>query len=233
MRTLSKPTQARKRAPVTTTEASSSDAQVVNTTTDALDHCVSALELYLDTGEANTDGKILLSNTLLTLLRGVRSGESVSKLGVAVDNVFKTITELDEAAADLVAGAEAQAAEFAVMLPKTNVSIEEIEVELRRREEVRVKVSSIQEQLEDRREFLVDEIDKLGQIVQFDIASDEQKKQKKDHENELASLSVTIREMVVGASQNDREVAQLIAYREAIELVHGGLPQGVLGRKID
>ena len=163
---------------------------------------------------ADSESKSLILRGLLGVVKNIGLGQTNYELSLSIDGLIHIITELDRAALDLVAGAEAQVAEFATELEKSQekkltlptLSLAEITVEIRT----------------------------FDQLLQHNVSSDPKiTKMRRDQLGQkLQSLSKTVDGIVGAISDNDRKVEALLAYENAVKLVSEGLPEGIIGEEI-
>lgn len=212
--------------------------------TRAIQYIEAELRTHLQLGTADTEAKVLILESLIKVVNNIGLGQTNNELSRSIDGLLETMTELDQAAADLVAGAEAQAAEFEQELEKfrkttnpllPNVSIMEIGKELKRREEMRQQVTEIQEGLENERDTINERLRIIGQIFEHGSHTDvsKAKMEKVNLERKLQGLNKTIEGLVTAVAENDREVELLMAYENAVRLASEGLPEGIIGKNIN
>jgi hypothetical protein len=169
-------------------------------------------------------------------------GETNHSLVAIVDVLIETVQSLDQATIDLLAGAQAQVAEFGEELerlqsnPNSEVSvpITEIEAELQRREEARSKVVDIQEELENQRDEMVTRLETLHLLLGNETGRNATtlKTEKTNLDTKLQSLNKTVESLIKSVAENDRETEMLVAYRNAIKLLSTGLPSNIIGKNI-
>ncbi len=206
----------------------------------AVQYTEDELATHLQLGTADTESKRLLAETIVSLIRAIGLGQDNKELSKAVDELLNTVEQLDSAAADLVAGAEAQVAELAEQLEhgqpnpqvRLNTTLDQICAELRRREQWSDAVRNIQEHLENERDKKTEQLSMTSQLLSLGACEDEQtaKMEKARLETELASEGGIINSIIDLLAENDREIGTLLAYRQAVELVSADPPSDLIGK---
>jgi len=206
----------------------------------AVQYTEDELATHLQLGTMDTESKRLLVETMLRLIKSIGLGQENNELSKAVDTLLETVGELDQAAADLVAGAEAQVSELVEQFgqgrpdPQTqlNETLDSICAELRRREQWSDAVRNIQEHLENERDKKKEQLSMTSQLLSLEACEDEQvaKMEKARLETELSSEDGVIRSIIEMLAENDREIGALLSYRQAVELVTAGPPTNLIGK---
>ncbi len=206
----------------------------------AVQYTEEELATHLQLGTTDTESKQLLIETLLRLIKDIGLGQDNVELSAAIDALLETVEHLDRAALDLVAGAEAQAAELAEELthvePRSeqslNLTLDQICTELRRREQWSDAVRNVQEHLENERDTKRERLSVTTQLLNLDACEDEQaaRAEKGRLEAELASEEGVITSIVTMLAENDQEIGTLLSYRQAIKLVAAGFPTTLIGK---
>lgn len=201
------------------------------------------LAAYLDPSISDVAGspsKSLIIQGLVAVVRNIGLGQTSKELTRCVDELLATVDELDKAACDMAAGAEAQVAELIAKLEMIKgrnydlpvVTITEISNELSRRQEMRERVLHIQEKFENERDEIKERVRILNQLLAHEasenVLADKAEKQKLEHK--LEALENTISSVVEAVAQNDSEVELLLSYQNAIKLTCEGLPPGLIGK---
>lgn len=205
------------------------------------------LAAYLDpstSDAASSPSKSLIIQGLVRVVKNIGLGQTKEELAHVVDELLENVEELDRAARDLIAGAEAQAIELIAELEKVQtrsddllpvVSLSEIASELKRRQEMRDRVLQIQEEFENERDGINERIRILKELIVHEVSQNvrEDKLEKQKLEYKLDALDKTISAVVEAVAQNDREVELLVAYQNAIKLTRQGLPSDLFGKKME
>jgi hypothetical protein len=199
------------------------------------------LQAHLDLGTADTQSKKLLIEAVADVVTDVDLAKTNSEIAESIDALLKTMSEIDQASADLLSGAEAQIAELAGELEASQsgggsaaptISLSVIDAELERRGKASNDVGAIQERLEDEQATLKAELAIVKQRIQAGDNSQAIKIKKREIENKLAGLEPTIASIIEAVSENDEKVRKLIAYKNAVQLIGQGIPRGIVGEKL-
>ena len=211
--------------------------------TRAIQYTEEELRTHLQLGTADTEGKKSILLSLFLVVQNIGLGQTSKELSQSIDMLLETLTELDRAANDLVAGAEAQVAELVAELEKIQerkqampaLSLAEITAELKRREEMRERISSIQEGLENERDSMSEQVRTFDQLLQHNASGDPKitKMRKGQLERGVEDLNETIQGIVEGLADNEKKCQILRDYEYAVRLVGDGLPEGIIGEEID
>lgn len=231
-----------KGVPATSAETTHKVVELRNTReiSRAVQYTEDELATHLQLGTTDTESKRLIVETVLGLVKSIGLGQENTELSKAVDTLLETVGELDQAAADLVAGAEAQISELAEQLeqggpdPQTqlNATLDSICAELRRREQWSDAVRNIQEHLENERDKKKEQLSMISQLLSLGACEDEQtaRMDKARLETELASEEGVIGSIIEMLAENDREIGALLSYRQAVELITAGPPTDLIGK---
>ena len=206
----------------------------------AVRYAMGELQTHLDLGTADSESKKLLIEAVADVVTNIDLARTNSELGVSIDALLKTMSEIDQASADLLSGAEAQIAElqeeFEGLQSSGNtaptISLSTIDAELERRGKASDDVGAIQERLEDEQATLKAELAALKQRILAGDNSQAAKVKKREIENKLAGLEPTIASIIEAVSENDEKVRKLIAYKNAVQLIGQGIPRGIVGEKL-
>jgi hypothetical protein len=198
------------------------------------------LRAHLEVGTTETEVQQLIFKDLLEIVRSIGLGRSNQELSLTVDKLLSLIKDLDQASIDLLEGSQAQIAELALELetalppskpPAALITISEIDAELKRRNEARERIAIIQEHLEDERDAKNSTLSVLRQQLKADPSRDHRLAEF-DAGKEVGSLEGTIGGLIGAIAENDRKVMALVTYKNALELVYGGLPKNIVGEKL-
>ncbi len=211
----------------------------------AVQYVEQELAAYLDPSTSDVAGspsKSLIVQGLALVVKSIGLGQTKEVLAESVDQLLGIVDQLDQAAEDLIAGAEAQAAELATELLKVQggegglsaIPLSEISQEIERREKMREQVVGIQEQFENERDEMAERIRILGELLAHEVSQNAgaDKSEKQQLEHKLEAMHMTISTIIEAVAQNDSEVELLRAYQSAVNLVYEGLPQGLIGKNI-
>lgn len=195
----------------------------------AIQYTEDELKAHIELCADDTTGKILILESLLQVVREIGLGQTGKELSRIIDNMLVTVNDLIEASSDLIAGAEAQAIEFAQeheqyrkntvnLLP--SVSVSEIDDDLQRRREEWAIVADIQEKYENEMDVLEQQL-RNPNLIRSDRINIERKK---------SGLEKTIRGIIEAVTVNLNEVAILENYRN---FIINGLPKDIIGKKLN
>jgi len=199
------------------------------------------LQTHLQLGTADTEGKTLLVKNLLEVVKNIGLGQTNSEIASSIDALLKTVGDLDQAAIDLIAGTEAQVAELAAELEQLKsgngtleqaTTIAEIDTELKRRMDIRKVVADKQEQYEDELAQMKIRFGVLDDLLKNGDTSTATKSERQELEGKIFGLETTVSTIIEKMADCDYKIQQLIAYKNATQLLNQGLPQGVIGEKL-
>ncbi len=158
----------------------------------AVRYAMGELQAHLDLGTADTASKKLLIEAMADVVTDIDLAKTNSEIAASIDAVLKTMSDLDQASADLLSGAEAQIAELATELEGMssgvgstipNAALSVIDAELDRRGKASDSVGAIQEQLEDEKADMDAQLTTLKQRIQAGDVSQATKTKKREFEN--------------------------------------------------
>lgn len=184
---------------------------------------------YMDLKIFDSLEKMRIGKRVLELINALSGGHSRTGLSTSVDTLVHAIDQSERAAEQAIQAAHAEAeslSERVAQLENTRatppIPLATIEKELARRAAERARVVGIQEQLENERDELLEEVER-----QKGGRSDT-----KVLESKIQSLTVTIDSIVANVAENDREVIRLKTYQQAVRTVAEGIGAELIGKKL-
>jgi hypothetical protein len=205
-----------------------------------IEYILEELQTHIQLGTADTTGKVLILQSLVGVIKSLSLDQTRAELSQAVDELLNTVTLLDQATVDLIAGAEAQVAELAEELESgghetSAIQIADIDSELERRREMRERIARIQEDLENQQDETRERLSTITQLLTHGASENEKKdkEEKRKFEIRLEAYEKTIASVIDAIATNDREVELLTSHRNARILVNEGLPADIIGKKIE
>lgn len=190
---------------------------------------------------ADSESKSQLIQSVIVVARYIRIGRVSIELKNSIEQLFRTVCDLDRAATDLLSGAEAQIAELEAELTEATSKTEgiplaiapsEIDAELKRRQEPIESIRNIQEGLEDEAAEKDAELKTLKQQICAGDESQQTRTRIDVLESKLGALKATINSIIEARRVNDEKIEILIARKNAAKLLERGLPAGIIGEKI-
>lgn len=211
--------------------------------TRAVQYVQAELETYLQLGLADTEAKKMLAEVVTSLIKNIGIATDHTELSRNVDKLFDVLRELDQAAVDLIEGAQAQANEFAEELNRfkqgaavPTISLQQVETEISRYKEWLDSIVGPQQQLEDERMKVKEDLDILKQSLEAGMTENEtaDRERKKGLENQVGVLTKTINQVIAKRDENSRFLQRLIAYQQAVELIASGSEpfEALIGRNL-
>jgi hypothetical protein len=198
------------------------------------------LKTHLQLGTADTEGKTLLINGLAEVVKNIGLGQTNHEIAASIDALLTTVSQLDQSAADLIAGAEAHVAELATQLEQrqsagdtpTTTTLADIDAELKRRMDIRGTVAGPQVEYEDELAEMNSRFDVLGERLKNGDTSVATKTERRELEGKIDALEATVGTIIKKMADFDYKVQLLVAYKSAIQLLDQGLPPGIIGEKL-
>jgi hypothetical protein len=182
---------------------------------------------------ADTESQVLIIKALLEVVNNIGLGQTSVVLSRSIGDLLETVSSLDQAALDLVAGAEAQALEFGKELEMivankevlSAVSLPDVEAEVKRRTEEQQMLSDNQEELENEIFILENKIASLG-------PDQKAKTEKSGLEITLEATNKTLQTIKEIGHTNRLDIETLKAYERAMKMVSTGLPKDLMGKQL-
>jgi len=202
----------------------------------ALQYADEEIQTHLELGTPDTIGKTLMLRQVSLLVRNIRKAEPDHELSNNIDTLLEILGRLEREAREQVSAAQATTTALAKRIKETpvssGVSLEEIAVEIKRRNEINSRLMEMLDTLDDDRTPLKRQLAELVELLR--VGGHENpllaKKEKKELERRLASLDETIEGLEKCKLEVDREIKELIAYTNAVRLVSRGLRKGIIGK---
>lgn len=215
----------------------------------AIQYAREELLAHLEVGTADSDGKTLIIKNLAALVQVISSGRANSELSQHIDDLLETIGEFERAYHDLIAGAKAQAAEFAQELEAkaSGLGVVTLSIPSGLDELALIDKEIVRRQAEDERvrEFLDETI--------MPLAAENQRKHTElktrlelEPENaaelgpKIRHLNDVIRggentksDIIAGLEDNNNKILILQERRRALALVSEALPPGIIDEKLE
>lgn len=195
-----------------------------------LDLVLQELTANLDLGTADTPNKAQIISMVRELFFSIRNRSSPSEVVEKVDSLLAIVGDIDRATQDLLDGAKAQLEEFeeGYSMVEKNL-LPRIAKELESRQLKREEVSATQEDLENQRESLYEELRISTQLIENEACPSVQVEEihRRKIERDIEGLTTTINDLVQSIAENDKTSAQLKNYSQAIRLIEQGLPDSL------
>lgn len=212
----------------------------------ALQFIEEALQLHLDELQhSEAEGEAMILKEMLKLIQSIHEGAGNDVLGARVDALHETVDGLVKASNDLVEGAQAQVLEYADEFKKQaegcstqakckHVTISVISDEISRRMVAVEESSHIQEELEDQRAELTQEIENIEEIIRHsdDTGVKEQQKTKIELVRQMQKLDARIKTLLQARDVNEQTIGKLKRYDEAMKILKKGLEPEIFGEDV-
>lgn len=177
-------------------------------------------------GSTTSDAKLLLVESVMSLLEKIDSSALPPELSQAAENFVNTVDELDKATEDLLEASRQEIAE----LSKTRVAqspqaqssadlLRKIDDELGRRRHWDSEARELQEKLEDEKDGRRREIETLTDLLKYNDSGDAlTTRRKKDVlEKSLQASESFIERMIGWIADNERALSDLAKYKQAVQ----------------
>lgn len=174
------------------------------------------LTAHVELQTVDLGGKLILE-CVLDIIRKVVLGQNKHILLASTEALIETLSAL-------------KAPDPMVIVQGVSAEDLEIENELARRATMREQVGLIQEELQNRRDDLREELAQQMELTRLSLGGSKTTARKRALTEEVRKVSATIDAVTRAMSDNDREVQMLILYRESRRLIERGLPPGIIGR---
>jgi hypothetical protein len=183
---------------------------------------------------------------LIKLLVLTAKANKWSPLDKATSDFYTVLNSVNRVADELIDGANRAVDEISEELealqkagtlhgiPDLNLQLEQIQEELDRRAAWSEAISPIQEEMENQREPIKLDIERIEQIIKHQATEDldGMRRDAKNLKQIVSRMDEAIAEVMTHIDANIREVEKLRQFQQALVLLRDGLPQDLIGKQL-